>query len=166
MNEYIFMTIIDCARFGRRATQIVLGFCLLTYLVLANASDSITIEVNSEQAPILITLPANPSTGYEWNIVNYDKSLLQFVRKEYLAPKARLIGAQGQMSFVFSVIRDKHVPRSTTLIFKYAQPWKPEVGTLKKVIIQFKTISSDTLVMNLTYRSLKLAKVLLLDFSH
>ncbi len=114
--------------------------CLLFLNSLATFSaDTLTVNVDAHRRQFVITLPANPTTGYQWTVKQYDKTLLQLTNSQYHAPDTNLIGAGGQMTFTFS--RAKHVtyPKSTTLLFCYARGWESGSGMLKKVTVYFKS---------------------------
>jgi inhibitor of cysteine peptidase len=117
--------------------RILLVAFLLSFLVAANAADTMTMKVNAKQNQVLVTLPANPTTGYQWALINYDKSLLKLTKSHFLPPTNKLIGAGGQMQFSFKLIKAKSHPSKTTLLFKYQRPWESKGGTLKTVIINF-----------------------------
>ncbi|ASQ45641.1 protease inhibitor I42 family protein [Legionella clemsonensis] len=116
---------------------------LWSSLLLACATfthaDTMSLNVNPNQKEFIITLPANPTTGYQWTVEKYDKSFLKLLSSNYLAAKTKLIGAGGQMQFTFQLLKGKSYPQSTTMQFKYARPWEQEKGTLKQVTVNFST---------------------------
>jgi inhibitor of cysteine peptidase len=115
---------------------LLVGF-LMIFSVCASAADTMTMHVNAKQKQFLVTLPANPTTGYQWALINYDKSLLKLTKSHYLPPTNKFMGAGGQMQFGFKLIKGKAYPSKTTLQFKYQRPWESKSGTLKTVIINF-----------------------------
>jgi len=117
--------------------KIILACLLVSFAVLANAADTMTIKVNKTQSEFLITLPSNPTTGYQWTVVSFDKSLFTLKTSQFLPPKTKLIGAGGQMQFNFALIAGKTYPASTRMKFKYRRPWEPATGTLKIVRVEF-----------------------------
>ncbi|WP_347251285.1 protease inhibitor I42 family protein [Legionella sp.] len=108
-------------------------------LVNAAASDPMTINVNPKQSKFQITLPSNPTTGYQWTVTQYDKFFLQLISSQYIAPQSNLIGAGGQMSFTFELVEGKSYPATTAINLKYARPWEPENGTAKTVTVNFQS---------------------------
>ncbi|MBA2709844.1 MAG: protease inhibitor I42 family protein [Tatlockia sp.] len=112
------------------------GFFLL-FTFGANAADSVTMNINPAQKQFLITLPANPTTGYQWSLVNYDQTLLKLKESRFLASKSQLIGAGGKMRFKFEIIKNDNLPSKTQLLFKYQRPWESKGGIGKKVNINF-----------------------------
>lgn len=122
----------------------ILGSLLLFWgaLATAAASDPMTVNVDPKQSKFQVTLSSNPTTGYQWTVTKYDKSLLQLVPSQYIAPQSKLIGAGGQMMFTFELVGGKTYPASTTINFKYARPWEPENGSSKTVTVNFKSINN------------------------
>ena len=112
------------------------GIILLFIASLANAGNVSTLTVDPDQSQFIVTLPANPTTGYQWTVTEYDKRNLKLIKSYYEPAKTKLMGAGGQMYFVFKKVT-KTYPDKTELIFKYAQPWEPENGTLKNITINF-----------------------------
>lgn len=115
-------------------------FASILLLALSNlsiASQIMTLNVNKNQKIVAVTLPANPTTGYQWTIKTMDHSLLKLESSQYLSSKSGLMGAGGQMIFNFSLIAGKSIPEKTTLVFSYAQPWEPQKGTEQLVELQF-----------------------------
>jgi len=66
-----------------------------------------------------VSLPANPSTGFGWKVISYDREFLQLLRTRYQKPAQPLPGAPGQEFFDF-------LPRqtgTTTIILHYQRPF-------------------------------------------
>ena len=71
--------------------------------------------------PFTISLPANPTTGYEWT-VDYDYVLLKKESAQYesaIAEPVR-VGAGGSSVFVFTPL----MPGKTTIYFVYKRSWE------------------------------------------
>ncbi len=120
--------------------KLISGF-LLFFILIANAADVIKMNVNPTKKQFVITLPANPTTGYQWSLVNYDHSLLTLKESRFLPSKSQLIGAGGKMKFKFTIINSKNFPSKTSLLFKYQRPWEEKSATFKTVNINF--VNSD-----------------------
>ncbi len=118
----------------------LLGCILLCLSVSANAGDDISINVNKDQANFVVTLPANPTTGYQWSVVSFDKDLLTLQGSKYQSPQTKLIGAGGQMVFTFALNKGKTYPDKTNMQFNYARSWEPNSGSKQNVIVNFKTM--------------------------
>lgn len=112
------------------------GLLLLTSLC-SYAGNGLTFAVNSSSPTFVVTLPANPTTGYQWTLTSYDQSLLQMTGSKYVAPQTKLIGAGGNTMFTFMLVKGKTYPQSTQMSFTYARAWDPKSGTVKKVTVNF-----------------------------
>ena len=121
--------------------NILLGYVLLAFSLIANAGsaagDDLTMNVNSSQSSFVVQLAANPTTGFQWQAVKYDKNLFSLISSHYQKGQTNLIGAGGQMQFTFTLNKGKSYPAKTKMLFKYARSWEPETSTLKKVTVNF-----------------------------
>ncbi len=115
----------------------LLGSLLLLCSLCGNAADKMTMHVDKSSAQFVVRLPANPTTGYQWAVKAYDKTLLNLTDSQYIAPKAKLMGAGGQMVYTFERATGQTYPDSTQILFKYARPWEAKDGMLKQVTINF-----------------------------
>lgn len=122
--------------------KVLLSMFLLGCSMIANSNDTLTINVDSKQSNFTVTLKANPTTGYQWSVVKYDKKLLTLSGSQYQKPNTKLIGAGGQMVFTFTLNKGKSYPASTDMVFKYARSWEPDSATVQNVTIQFGSPSS------------------------
>lgn len=123
-------------------TLLLAGLLLFTSYVLA--ADDMTVNVAQGQKQFQIILPSNPSTGYQWSVKGYDKSLIKLVSSQYSAPKTQLIGAGGQMVFTFEQVKSEKLAQTSKVNLIYARPWQPEQGTLKSVTIHFNANSPSS----------------------
>ncbi len=114
-----------------------LGGMLLLCSSWGYAADTLTLYVDSSSPQFVVTLPANPTTGYQWTVSTYDKTMLRLTSSHYIVPKTKLIGAGGEMTFTFALNKGKAYPKATTMSFTYARSWEPKSGTLKQVTVQF-----------------------------
>lgn len=101
------------------------------------AEDGHSITINSNQPQFTVTLPANPTTGFQWTVLSYDNRLFSFTKSKYIAPQASRIGAGGTMVFTFTKVKADHYPESSEIQFKYARAWEPDNAVVTKVIIKF-----------------------------
>jgi inhibitor of cysteine peptidase len=79
--------------------------------------------------PMTIELPANPTTGYRWQ-VEYDKDYLDFLGEDYRTgqkPGDRRVGVGGISRFTFRALK----AGQTKVSLKYQQPWKPKPVRVK-----------------------------------
>lgn len=117
--------------------RVLLGCLLLGISLMVDAEVPVQMTVNATDHEFVIILPANPTTGFQWSIVNYDKDLLILSSSSFEQPKTHLIGAGGQMRYVFQLKKGKHYVGSTKLQFKYARTWEPETATVKTIKVNF-----------------------------
>lgn len=100
-------------------------------------------EKGNQKKPIIATrtspeisfkLKANPSTGYSWFLMNYDKNLLKPLSAKYNPPEKNMPGAPGYMLWRFRVNASAFVvPRATKIELLYARPWELAKGHQKKI---------------------------------
>lgn len=118
--------------------KLLIGCSILTLSAFAQANDSISINVNKNQSSFVVNLPANPTTGYQWSVLKFDKDLLTLSDSVYQKPETQLIGAGGHMLYTFTLNKSKAYPDTTKLVFKYARPWeKNSTGSMQKVVVHF-----------------------------
>lgn len=114
----------------------MLGLFLTSFCMYAE--DSMSLKVDKQKKSFVVSLAANPSTGYQWSVKSYDHSLLKLVETTYEPAKTKLIGSGGHSHFKFALRAGQTYPEQTSILFLYARPWEGEgSGTLKTVNIQF-----------------------------
>ena len=99
------------------------------------AADPITMTVVKGSSQFVVTLPANPTTGFQWTVVNYDKSKLQLTGLQYVAPKTTRIGAGGHAQFSFKLLKSVVYPSTMIIQFKYARAWEKKAGIVQSVTV-------------------------------
>ena len=67
---------------------------------------------------LAIVLPANPTTGYSWQ-VEADGAYLALVSQEF-ETRGPGVGAGGREAFQFRALQ----PGGTRLLFRYRRPWE------------------------------------------
>lgn len=83
------------------------------------------VMVTKAQPVFIIKLKSNPTTGYTWQLREYDKSLITPVRHQYVAPDSKLMGAPGFDLWTFKVKNNAFVvPHRTTIRLVYVRPWE------------------------------------------
>ncbi|MDP3268670.1 MAG: protease inhibitor I42 family protein [Legionella sp.] len=115
----------------------LIGVTLLLFSLLIHAENNMVMNINTKQSGFVVSLAANPTTGYQWTVMEYDTSLLNLTTSRYVPSNSRLMGAGGKMLFTFKLVRGKSYPVSTNIMFKYARPWEADRGTMKTVTIKF-----------------------------
>src|SRR3989338_8045906 len=113
----------------------LLAVLLVLLSLVAQAKDTKTIHVQSSQKVIEITLPANPSTGYQWSLDNYDHSLLKLQSQRYEASQPKLIGASGISIFTFEKLDKNSYPKKTAVTLQYGRSWEPSTATQTIIVI-------------------------------
>lgn len=117
--------------------KMLLSWLLMGFSVLSYANNDVVMKVSSKDPSFVVSLAANPTTGYQWSVVKFDKNLLTLSNSIYEKPQTNLIGAGGKMLFIFNLNKGKTYPAQTKMVFKYARSWEPDSGTIKKVTINF-----------------------------
>lgn len=88
---------------------------------LSEADNGSALEMNTGET-LVITLAGNPTTGYQWELVPSQDSVLQMAGEaEYMPGKTKLVGAGGIYRFTFTA----HQPGSTRLNLKYYRSFEP-----------------------------------------
>ncbi|WP_115705226.1 protease inhibitor I42 family protein [Legionella sainthelensi] len=115
----------------------VLGCLFLSISTMTYANDNLTLDVNMSSPSFEVTLPANPTTGFQWSVVHYNKKLFTLSNSSYEQPKTKLMGAGGQMHFIFTLQKGINYPESTEIQVKYARSWEPSSATMKTIKVNF-----------------------------
>lgn len=111
---------------------ILVAVCILPLTVFAAETDApvydqskTTLMVTRAQPVFIIKLQSNPTTGYVWQLRDYDKSLVLPVRHRYVAPDTKLMGAPGFDLWTFKVKPEAFSPpHRTTVRLVYVRPWE------------------------------------------
>jgi inhibitor of cysteine peptidase len=120
--------------------------CLLCLISpLCYAGNVKLIYVHRADASFEVTLPTNPTTGYQWQITHFDENILALTSKEYtsMKKKARLVGAGGLTRFIFRLKKGKVYPADTMLQFKYLRIWDPKRANMTTVKVVFQPRKSS-----------------------
>ena len=81
------------------------------------------IELRKGQI-LVITLEANPTTGYTWEVEKpLDEGILRQVGEAEFKPQSDLVGAPGVQTLRFEAVNDGQ----TTLNLVYHRPWEEDV---------------------------------------
>jgi len=114
---------------------------LLTFLLLfltttlSFANQQLTFSDSSQVITIIppmkgfiISLPANPTTGYQWTVKQYDSTMLTLDKQDYLRSTSQLVGAGGHARLYFSVnpvVLNTKQEKTTSVILLYARSFAP-----------------------------------------
>ncbi|MEZ4910237.1 MAG: protease inhibitor I42 family protein [Saprospiraceae bacterium] len=78
------------------------------------------IYVNKDEQ-VVLHLAENPTTGYIWEVLDYSKTNINFLKSEY-TPNLDSEGAAGVRKFYFKIIGIG----VSTIIISLCQPWNHE----------------------------------------
>lgn len=117
--------------------KMILSGLLLLCSMFSYAIDSVSIMIDPMHPQFVVSLPSNPTTGYQWIVKRYDKKRLILVTSHYLAPQTKRIGAGGTMTFTFGLKKGQSIPKTTLMVFTYARPWDSKSGSDKKIRLYF-----------------------------
>lgn len=99
---------------------------------LTAADNGSTVELKSDQV-MSITLDANPTTGYTWEVVEpLDEQIMRQVGEIEFIPESDAIGAGGVQIIRFEIVN----AGQTSLKLVYHRPWETDVEPLKTFFIQ------------------------------
>lgn len=94
--------------------------------------DKRTVEL-SHGDKLILHLESNPSTGYQWQVVLMDGSLLDWVEGPSFVPSApSLVGSGGTSSFGFNALRKGR----TSLKMVYRRPWEEGKPPIRAVVLK------------------------------
>ncbi len=127
--------------------KIFITACLLIMMSGVWAANQKTSEITTEQSNkaifvtptqpvVIITLPANPTTGYSWYLKKYPTDFIVSVGSYYQAPQSKLVGAGGTTMFTFKFDpRVFQAPHLFAITLIYAQAWNLQHASEKTVYI-------------------------------
>jgi predicted secreted protein len=104
---------------------------------VSNPSQSIVVEKSNPQ--FSITLASNRTTGYAWQLLDYDKQLLTLAKHTYIKPVNAMPGAGGKEIWIFKVNDAAFTtPQTMQVNLLYARPWNVKDNS-KHVVFTVKT---------------------------
>lgn len=134
-NIFAFFYEIGLKMFIRKLIQLII-FSFISSSIYA-AAELGTVNLGPNQAEFVVTLPANATTGFQWEIVSYDKNLFTLISSEYLPSNTNRIGAGGMMSFSFKINKLVSYPASSPIQFRYARSWEASTGRVTTINVNF-----------------------------
>jgi inhibitor of cysteine peptidase len=111
---------------------------LICSSMFVSACSKPKVSINVRQLKFTISLPANPTTGFQWKVVDYDKTLFKLVNGQYITSKIGVIGVGGKMIYTFHILKKKSYPSSSVIKFKYSRSWEPKSATFKDIKVHIK----------------------------
>ena len=104
----------------------------LSSYAFAETHDDMTNTIKTTAGKeFVITLDANVTTGYEWQLTKpIDDSLIKLVHSEYVPDKTGLVGSGGKSIWTFKAVRSG----KTQISFKYIRPWEKNIPPVKEAV--------------------------------
>lgn len=94
----------------------------LIVLLISVALCAILLLGCSGANQLVVSLSGNPTTGYTWDYVINEPTILKEVSNEYKVDDEKLTGSGGVFEFVF----EGQAPGEADLTFSYQRPWEEE----------------------------------------
>ena len=109
---------------------IILLLLSLSSYAFAEVQDDMTNTIKATVGEeLVITLDANATTGYEWQLASMvDDSLIKPVSSEYVPDNTGLVGSGGKSVWTFKAVR----AGKTQLSFKYIRSWEKDTPPAKE----------------------------------
>ncbi len=119
-------------RFKNNMRRIILPtliFICSVSMCFAESSRQVKIIKVQVEQEFTITLEANATTGYQWQLAKpLDEAMFQLVSSEYIADKTNRVGSGGKQVWIFKALK----PGEAGIYFKYVRPWEKDVPPVKK----------------------------------
>ncbi|MBE0480640.1 MAG: protease inhibitor I42 family protein [Dehalococcoidia bacterium] len=74
-----------------------------------------------------VTLVANPSTGYSWELAGNSDESVEFVDTKHQPAQSGLIGAEGEDTWTFKALKKGE----SKIVLEYERPWEQGVEPLQ-----------------------------------
>lgn len=110
---------------------------ILLFLTSGVYANIIQQDVNINSKIFSVELDANPTTGYQWFLKEYDKNLISLANTTYIPENPQRIGSGGKTIFTFKIVAKK-IPDTTKIILIYKRPWEKQSSPPQIVEINFK----------------------------
>lgn len=108
----------------------LIGTSCFAQRVYTDSSKPITIS--KAEDTFVISLKANPTTGYIWFLKNANNGWIKIKSHQYKAPKDSKVGAPGTDVWTFKVDDNAFdAPQIAELVFIYTKPWDLKTQTQK-----------------------------------
>lgn len=118
---------------GSRVVRVFITIFLAGLTALVFAQGDFSHKFKAMRVPqgkiITLSLDSNPTTGFSWQLVKIsDKTILEFVKKEYVSSSGGKIGSAGVEKWNFKTFKSGQV----VVILEYKRPWEKDVPAAKK----------------------------------
>ncbi|MEA3493136.1 MAG: protease inhibitor I42 family protein [Candidatus Margulisiibacteriota bacterium] len=120
----------------------LLAILAIGLLILNGCDKKFTEKQNGKEVALKagtnfsIYLEGNPTTGYNWQVKDYDRKIIEQVGKEKYSSEGDKIGTGGHFTFNFKAL----LPGKTKLELAYLRPWEENVPPIEtfEVILRIK----------------------------
>lgn len=89
------------------------------------------VELQKGQA-LVITLESNPTTGFMWEVVELEESILRQIGEAEFQSESEAVGAGGTETFRFEAVKAGQM----ALKLVYHRPWEEDVEPLETFSLQ------------------------------
>jgi len=113
------------------AISILAAACASNALALEAKDDGRKVKIEKGQT-LVIALKSNPSTGYLWEAVELDETVLQQKGEAKFKAQSKLVGAPGVQTFRF----EARSTGQTTLRLVHHRPWEKDKAPLETFTVQ------------------------------
>ena len=111
----------------------IIFITFLASLLLLGCAKGEKLKISSKQDDFTVTLPANPTTGFKWSLVEFDKNLFELKNHQYFSSKVGVLGAGGSMLYTFKLKKPMKCPCKSLIKFKYSRPWEPDDAIMRSI---------------------------------
>jgi len=118
--------------------KIFLSMLILFSLSACSGTQTLTAEDSGKSIQIktgetfTITLESNPTTGYQWMVLDVDEKILSQVGDaEYQSKGTVMPGSGGEETFTFKALKSG----KTELLLGYERPWEEGVDPVESFTI-------------------------------
>ena len=126
----------DRIQVRRTATRILIALLALALLAAGcGASEAVQVgpDDNGQQfelkagQELIVTLAANPTTGYSWDVGESSEAVIRAVGEPEFASESNLMGAGGTQTMHFEAVE----AGQSTLTLVYNRPWEKDVEPIE-----------------------------------
>ncbi len=93
-------------------------------ITIHNTGKNLYVKMNDS---FNISLDSNPTTGYSWEILPYNDSIIRFIKSKY-KPNSDRIGSDGKRIIEFKALNKG----KTVLELSYLRVWEKKIRPIKK----------------------------------
>ncbi len=118
---------------GNKVIRLFIVTFIAGLTVLVFAQENFSREFKAMRVPqgkiITLSLDSNSATGFSWQLVKIsDKTVLEFVKKEYIPVSEGKISSAGVEKWSFKTLKSGQA----VVILEYKRPWEKDVPAAKR----------------------------------